>query len=172
MADAPLYEESFPLFCQANLGSSSALASAVILPETEEQPQPPTLALKRRQSSTSEAGSKRPKLSQNGSVNGQNSTAMSPPQSGREGRISDQRKNGHIQEERKRGQRLFGALLGTLSQSSSSTANKRRADIEKKQQAKLRLQTEQENERKEARLEDLVAKRRKEQKIYDRQSVC
>jgi hypothetical protein len=37
-------------------------------------------------------------------------------------------------EDRKRGQRLFGGLLGTLSQSSSSAAQRRRADIEKKQQ--------------------------------------
>lgn len=74
-------------------------------------------------------------------------------------------------EERKRGQRLFGALLGTLSQSSSSTAQKRRTDIEKKQQAKLRSQAEEREEQKEQRLESLRAVRRKEQKKYDKQSV-
>ena len=96
---------------------------------------------------------------------------MSPPQSAREERLSDRRKIGQMQEERKRGQRLFGALLGTLSQSSSSTANKRRADIEKKQQGKLRMQTEEDNEKKKAELEDLMAMRRMEQKKYDRESV-
>lgn len=74
-------------------------------------------------------------------------------------------------EERKRGQRLFGALLGTLSQSSSSTAQKRRTDIERKQQAKLRVQAEEYDEQKKQRLESLMAVRRKEQKKYDKQSV-
>jgi len=74
-------------------------------------------------------------------------------------------------EERKRGQRLFGALLGTLSQSSSSTAQKRRSDIEKKQQAKLNLQAEEQNEKKNQKLEALKVVRRREQKKYDKQSV-
>ena len=74
-------------------------------------------------------------------------------------------------EERKRGQRLFGALLGTLSQSSSSTAQKRRIDIERKQQAKLKLQAEEFDEKKKERLEALMAIRRREQKKYDKQSV-
>jgi len=74
-------------------------------------------------------------------------------------------------EERKRGQRLFGALIGTLAQSSSSTAQKRRADIEKKQQAKLKLQAEEYDEKKRKRFEDLMAIRRQEQKKLDKQSV-
>lgn len=74
-------------------------------------------------------------------------------------------------EERKRGQRLFGALLGTLSQSSSSTAQKRRTDIEKKQQAKLKLQAEEYDEKKKQRLEALMVVRRREQTKFDKQSV-
>ena len=74
-------------------------------------------------------------------------------------------------EERKRGQRLFGALLGTLSQSSSSTAQKRRTDIEKKQQAKLKMQDEERDEKKKLKREALDAVRRGEQKKYDGQSV-
>jgi len=75
-------------------------------------------------------------------------------------------------EERKRGQRLFGALLGTLSQSSSSTAQKRRSDIEKKQQAKLKLQAEEHDEAKKQKLDALMEARRREQRIFDKQSVC
>ncbi|KAL9102191.1 MAG: hypothetical protein Q9163_002639 [Psora crenata] len=146
-------------------------ASVVILPETDEEPQPLTPSLKRRQSSISEAGLKRPRLSQENSSNGRDGAAMGSPQSARENRLLDPKKSGHMQEERKRGQRLFGALLGTLSQSSSSTANKRRADIEKKQQAKLRLQMEEEDEMKKAKLHELVVMRRREQKIYDRRSM-
>lgn len=74
-------------------------------------------------------------------------------------------------EERKRGQRLFGALLGTLSQSSSSTAQKRRTDIEKKQQAKLKLQAEEQDEKKKLKLEALLVVRRREQKKFDKQSM-
>lgn len=74
-------------------------------------------------------------------------------------------------EERKRGQRLFGALLGTLSQSSSSTAQKRRTDIEKKQQAKLKLQAEEQDEKKKQKLEALLVVRRREQRKFDKQSM-
>lgn len=74
-------------------------------------------------------------------------------------------------EERKRGQRLFGALLGTLSQSSSSTAQKRRTDIEKKQQAKLKLQAEEQDKKKKQKLEALLVVRRREQRKFDKQSV-
>ena len=85
-------------------------------------------------------------------------------------RPSDRRRSGQM-EERKRGQRLFGALLSTLSQSSSSTAQKRRTDIEKKQQAKLKLQAEEYDEEKKLRLEALMDIRRREQKKYNKQSV-
>ena len=74
-------------------------------------------------------------------------------------------------EERKRGQRLFGALLGTLSQSSSSTAQKRRTDIEKKQQAKLKVQAEEQDEKKRMKREAIDTVRKGVQKKYDRQSV-
>lgn len=82
----------------------------------------------------------------------------------------DRRKSGQL-EERKRGQRLFGALLGTLSQSSSSTAQKRRTDIERKQQAKLKLQNDEFDEKKKQLLDTIMDFRRREQKKYDKQSV-
>lgn len=85
----------------------------------------------------------------------------------------NERLGGKTAEERKRGRRLFGALLGTLSQSSSSsTAQKRRTDIEEKQQAKLKQQTEEVDEKKKEKLEKLMKARRKEQRVYDWQSVC
>jgi hypothetical protein len=76
-----------------------------------------------------------------------------------------------VGEERKRGQRLFGALLGTLSQSSSSAAQKRRADIEKRQQDKLKLQDEEYGEKKRKRREELVSQRKLQQKDFDREAV-
>lgn len=75
------------------------------------------------------------------------------------------------EEERKRGQRLFGALLGTLSQSSNSAAQKRRADIEKRQQDKLKVQAEEYDELKKRRKERRDAIRRREKPFYEREAV-
>ena len=74
-------------------------------------------------------------------------------------------------EERNRGKRLFGALLGTLSQSSSPAAQKRRADIERKQQSKLKQQAADYDAKKREELDRLLARRRREQKKFDEQSV-
>ena len=142
------------------------VASAVIVPEVEEQCVQPQESAKRKNSSLSEENSKRPRFASKTSRDQVETTHTSTGPA----RLSNRIYSGHL-EERKRGQRLFGALLGTLSQSSSSTAQKRRTDIEKKQQAKLRLQTEEHEEQKKQRLESLMAVRRKEQKKYDKQSV-
>ncbi|KAL9001568.1 MAG: hypothetical protein Q9169_000143 [Polycauliona sp. 2 TL-2023] len=150
-------------------GPKMVVASAVIVPEVEEQPTQPTQpqdSTKRRNSSISEASSKRPRLASEISLD----QTATPHTSSEPARLSNRRRSGQL-EERKRGQRLFGALLGTLSQSSSSAANKRRTDIEKKQQAKLRLQAEEHEEQKKRRLDSLMAVRRKEQKKYDKQSM-
>ncbi|KAL8631280.1 hypothetical protein Q9189_002963 [Teloschistes chrysophthalmus] len=118
---------------------------------------------KRRGSSFSQDSSKRPKLSSESTHDRVDAPTATD-------RIPDRRRSGQL-EERKRGQRLFGALLGTLSQSSSSTAQKRRTEFEKKQQAKLKEQAEEYDEQKKQRLESIMAARRKEQKKYDKQSV-
>jgi len=44
-------------------------------------------------------------------------------------------------------------------------------DIEKKQQAKLKLQAEEYDEKKRKRFEELMVIRRREQKKFDKQSV-
>jgi len=135
------------------------------VPESAEQAGSPSGSAKRRQSSIPEQNAKRPRLSQ------YESTTARSPDSTPADRASDRRKSGQM-EERKRGQRLFGALLGTLSQSSSSTAQKRRTDIERKQQAKLKLQADEFDEKKKQRLDAIMDFRRREQKKYDKQSVC
>jgi pinin/SDK/memA/ protein conserved region len=66
---------------------------------------------------------------------------------------------------------LFGALLGTLSQSSTTTAQKRRADIEKKQLGKLQQRDEELEEEKRRTREKFDVIRKKEQKVWDEQSV-
>lgn len=136
------------------------------MPETAEQLSPP-LSTKRRQSSVSEVDSKRPRLSEESSLD--HADGRSPP-SAKPKRAPEQDESRKL-EERKRGKRLFGALLGTLAQSSSSTAQKRRVDIEKKQQAKLKQQAEEHEELKKQRLDALMDIRRQEQKKYNKQSV-
>lgn len=144
----------------------STVASAVVVPEAQE-PSSPQNTLKRRQSSVSESGSKRPRLS----IDGNHEPDRDPaPPSAAADRRADRRKSGQA-EERKRGQRLFGALLGTLSQSSTTAAQKRRIDIEKKQQAKLKLQAEEFDQKQKERLEELMKVRRREQRKFDEQSV-
>ena len=128
---------------------------------------PSPLSTKRRQSSITEQSSKRPRLGQNSNDNGHD---VGTESSTRHDQPSDRQRSGQL-EERKRGQRLFGALLGTLSQSSSSAAQKRRTDIEKKQQAKLKLQAEEYDEKKKQQLQALMEIRRREQKKFDKQSV-
>ncbi|EON64503.1 hypothetical protein W97_03736 [Coniosporium apollinis CBS 100218] len=142
------------------------VASAVVVPDAPEAVSPKA-SNKRRQSSVSESGSKRPRLSRDRDHEEIRDTA--PPPAEDDGRAS-RRKSGQA-EERKRGQRLFGALLGTLSQSSSTAAQKRRADIEKKQQAKLKLQAEEFDQKQKERLDELMRVRRLEQKKFDEQSM-
>jgi hypothetical protein len=175
----------------ANTLPFSAVASAVVVPEAVDIPRTgsdgsasQSTSNKRRQSSVSSQDSKRPRLSSEHSdstikasddqpppsstaqpTESQHQSRRSPPT------ISDRRRSGQI-EERKRGQRLFGALLGTLSQSAGGTkAQQRRLDIERKQQAKLVAQREEIAEKRKLDLEKLKEERRAAQKKFDEQSV-
>ena len=143
------------------------VASVVVVPEAP-QPTSPQSALKRRQSSISEHESKRPRLSIDSS---DHQNGKGGPEAADPGEQRATRRVGGQLEERRRGQRLFGALLGTLSQSSSTASQRRRADIEKKQQAKLKLQDEEFDQKRKEKLAKLQEKRRKEQEKYDGQSV-
>ncbi len=145
------------------------ISSAVIIPEPEDvsHASPPR---KRRQSSESyDSSYKRPRLESQAS---KDSDGYSVPQSA----TSPPRRKPSITgsgavEERKRGQRLFGALLGTLSQSSTTTAQKRRADIEKKRLGKVHERNEELEDEKRRKREQLDTVRRNEQKIWEAQSV-
>ncbi|KKZ67652.1 hypothetical protein EMCG_06712 [[Emmonsia] crescens] len=154
--------------------ADGVIASAVALPEQEESPDG---RLKRRQSPADDNESKRRRLSSENTRPESKESQTSSPTIAAPKAISnatdqrDSRRKSGVVEERKRGQRLFGALLGTLSQSSSTAAQKRRADIEKKQQTKLRMQEDEYNELTRRKQEDLLAVRRKEQRIYDAQSM-
>ncbi|TLD21654.1 pinin/SDK/memA domain protein [Venturia nashicola] len=147
------------------------IASAIVVPEAIE-PSPDTAAqspgpgasLKRRQSSTSENDSKRPRLSEDGS------TDSPAPAKVEDDRREARRRNGQV-EERKRGQRLFGALLGTLSQRATPSTSKRRAEIEHRQKEKLKQQTEEDVRRRQERQEELRAARMRQQFKFDEQNM-
>lgn len=145
------------------------ISSAVIVPEPEDL-SPTSHLQKRRQSSELYSdSSKRPRLESQLHKDADGYTvapsATSPPR--RKPSITG---SGAV-EERKRGQRLFGALLGTLSQSSTSTAQRRRADIEKKQLGKLQQRDEELEDEIRRKREKLDAVRRKEEKVWEEQSV-
>ncbi|KAI1082395.1 pinin/SDK/memA/ protein conserved region-domain-containing protein [Whalleya microplaca] len=80
----------------------------------------------------------------------------------------DRRENA-LQEERKRGKRLFGGLLSTLSQTTSSSQQKRRQEIERRQQAKVHQQKAEDEKHREEKLAKLRAVRRVEQLKFDEQ---
>lgn len=145
------------------------------MPEQDNVRQSPELTQKRRKSSLSEFDSKRRRLSSQGEVSPQSQRRrLSSPQAAThessEGRPI--RPSGGREEERKRGQRLFGGLLGTLSQKPSNAAQRRRADIEKKQQDKLKSQDVKYDELKKQRKEEREEIRRREKPLYEREAVC
>lgn len=159
------------------------LASAVSVPDKDTVASPPDQPLKRK-SSVTDPDTKRRRLSShddqdrqetNGAEKEQPELAADRRRFSTEAAPEPQekgRKPVRRDEERKRGQRLFGALLGTLSQSSNSAAQKRRADIERRQQDKLKLQDEEYGEVKKKRREERMVIRKREQRDYEEEAVC
>ncbi|KAJ9131166.1 hypothetical protein NKR23_g11825 [Pleurostoma richardsiae] len=80
----------------------------------------------------------------------------------------DRRRN-FSQEERKRGQRLFGGLLSTLSQTNSNSQHKRRLEIERRQQEKAQQRKIEDDKRRTEKLEKLSHVRKIEQVKFDEQ---
>ena len=135
------------------------IASAVVLPDDLSVPASPVNAQKRRQESISEDTAKRPRLD-----------ADTAAKDRRDSNDKDT-KPAPVRRERGRERRLFGAVLGALSQNSATTAQKRRTEIENRQRSQ-RKHDEQENEQRKA---ERAAKRKeqrwKEQKYLERESV-
>jgi hypothetical protein len=88
-----------------------------------------------------------------------------------------QRRNGK-EEERKRGKRLFGALLGTIGKFQKETTSVRarsnavkRREVEAKLQEKLKQQTEELDEKRKRESDDYNLRRRVEQRDFEERSV-
>ncbi|EAU29543.1 predicted protein [Aspergillus terreus NIH2624] len=166
-----------PCTINSPANKTSSLASAVAIPEQETALPSPDAPPKRRNSSLTDApspDSKRRRLSTHDDHPPQPAHSPDRPPANADADADTDRRSrpaGRREEDRKRGRRLFGALLGTLSQSSSSAAQKRRADIERRQQDKLKLQDEEYDELKRKRREERAVVRRREQRVYEAEAM-
>lgn len=75
-------------------------------------------------------------------------------------------------EDKKRGQRLFGGLVSTLSRTTSGSQQQKRLEIERRQQEKAQQRRAEDEKRRVERLEKLGRMRRIEQVKLDEQAVC
>jgi hypothetical protein len=135
------------------------VSSAVVLPEESLPPASPN-GSKRRQLSISEESAKRPRLDDGSSSLGRRESVqeVKPP--------------APVRRERGRERRLFGAVLGALSQAPSTTAaQKRRSEIEKRQLAQRKQESEESEQRKSERIARRKVQRWKEQRRFEEQSV-
>lgn len=76
-----------------------------------------------------------------------------------------------MQEEKKRGQRLFGGLLSTLSQSTPTGQQKRRQEVEKRQQERAKQQKADDETRRKEKLASLKTVREAEQIKFNEVAV-
>lgn len=174
------------------------IVSTIIVPSEEGAGTPPGRLAKRRQPSLSPESTKRPRLNHDSSIKYEdgeggeiwrdleagikaeeqaNVKAESDDESSRPSRRPPRRVTGK-DEERKRGKRLFGALLGTIGkfQQDSSSARARtsavkRREAEAKTQERLKQQTEEIDERRKKQDQDISLKRRMEQREFDERAV-
>lgn len=143
---------------------SGPIASAVVLPEPDDAPPPaasPSNALKRRQSSVADdaPGDSAKRVRTNGEdANDDNADEGKPAAPKRR--------------ERGRERRLFGAVLGALSQAPTTAGQKRRSEIEKRQAAQRRQEDEESEQRKAERLARRKVQRGKETRRFERMAVC
>lgn len=175
MADQIRYEIQYPSSSRidADLFHRSIASAVIIPPEALKSP-----SSKRRQSSASDVASKRPRLlSHDGRSESPSTTRASPksdtiePELPVRGEPAKDRRKSSVVEERKRGQRLFGGLISTLSQSTPTGQQKRRLEIEKRQKEREAQRKIDEENKRAQKLKDLKSVRKIEQIKFDEQSV-
>lgn len=149
--------------------------------ELRSEQSPPANDLKRRHSEASEQESKRLRASPGKtSPDPEAARATDAPSEERSRRESTdktnegkdgRRKSGAVNE-KDRSRRLFGGLLGSLSQKGDSRTAKKRQEIESRKKAELQRQDDERVEDKQRRLEELAAKRRRVREKMDGETVC
>lgn len=158
--------------------------------ELDPQRSPPTNTLKRRQSEVSEQENKRLRASPGKTSQDPETTRASArrdsdaPSEQNPRREStdkaageqsppreDARRKSSAVNEKDRSRRLFGGLLGSLSQKGDSRTTKRRQEIESRRKAELQRQDDEHVEDKQRRLEQLAEKRRRVKKQLEAETV-
>ncbi|USP77493.1 hypothetical protein yc1106_04767 [Curvularia clavata] len=137
------------------------IASAVVIPDELSVPASPVNSQKRRQESISEETAKRPRLEAD----------AAPGDSDKRDPDSKDSKPVPARRERGRERRLFGAVLGALSQNTATTAQKRRFEIEKRQLAQRKQEDYESEQRKAERTARRKEQRWIEQRRFERESV-
>ena len=158
--------------------------------ELSPQKSPTTNGLKRRQSEVSEQENKRLRASPGKTSPDSETTRASArrdsdaPGDGDSRRESthkvageqvppsgEPRRKSSAINEKDRSRRLFGGLLGSLSQKGDSRTTKRRQEIESRRKAELQRQDDEHLEDKQRRLEQLAEKRRRVKKELEAETV-
>jgi hypothetical protein len=119
----------------------------------------------------SEEGSNSPKRPRRSEDTERDVPAGSPPAAPAPRESPTDRRASTSQEEKKRGKRLFGGLLNTLSQTTSNSQQKKRQEIERRQQARVHQQRAEDDKYREAKLAKVQAVRKVEQVKFDEQVV-
>jgi len=144
------------------------IASAVVVPEHDASPPTSPERSKRRRAEGPESEAlKRPRLS-GGGVGETDESDM------RESRRLKQ-----MEEEKKRGRRLFGALLGTIGQFQKETTTRgaraaqvKRREVEVKLQEKMKAQTEEIDELRKREDDVINLRRRVASRDFEERAVC
>ena len=159
--------------------------------ELDPEQSTPTNGLKRRQSEVSQSESKRLRASPGKTSPDpetirasarRDSNAPGEERSRREStdkvageqaaQPGESRRKSSAVNEKDRSRRLFGGLLGSLSQKGDSRTTKRRQEIESRRKAELQRQDDEHVEDKQRRLELLAEKRRRVKKEIEDETVC
>lgn len=154
------------------------ISSAVVVPQIDRSPSPSSPSLKRKSTSDQGHHTKRTKVSSDGSptpssdaqIPSLSAAATSPSRRRSSALPQTNGSTNTVTEEKKRNQRLFSSLLGTLSQSSTRPAHKKRDEIEARQRERLRKENEESEARRKKQKEDLARKRSREQAVWDERS--
>ncbi|KAK2591391.1 hypothetical protein QQS21_010916 [Conoideocrella luteorostrata] len=83
--------------------------------------------------------------------------------------LSHGRRDSALQEEKKRGKRLFGGLLSTLSQTNTNSQHRRRQEIERRQQERLQKQRDEDDQKRAEKLSRIREVRMVEQIEFQEQ---
>ncbi|KAJ8122164.1 hypothetical protein ONZ43_g1571 [Nemania bipapillata] len=136
--------------------------------ETQEST-PTNAQQKRKASSPSAPEDATPKSPKRTKVDNEKADKKTEPRPQYTRELGTDRREMARQEEKKRGRRLLGGLMNTLSQASAGSQHKKRQDIERRQQAKSTQQRAEEDRMRMQRLSKLESVRKFEQLKFDEQ---